>query len=249
VYDLVVIRSTWDYWSAPATFLDVLADIDRQTRLANPLALVRWNLSKTYLGDLETKGVTIVPSLWRDRLTLADLAEALDRFDGEALVVKPQVGGNGEGVWRIGRELAGPAVEKALAHLGSTPCLVQPYRPAVTREGEVSLFWLGGRFSHAIRKRPAPGEFRSQEERGARIESIEADPSLLAAGERAMAALRASALYARIDLIRHPERGQELVELELVEPSLYFRTDAAAPGRFARAVDAWCAAAPGPGVG
>jgi hypothetical protein len=119
--------------------------------------------------------------------------------------------------------------------------MLQPFREAVLDAGEWSLFAFRDQLSHAIRKRPAEGEFRSQEERGAAIEAAEPPAGVRSATVNALRALPSPSLYARVDLIETPGRGAELVELELIEPSLYFRTDPLAPGRFAAALDAWCA--------
>ncbi len=134
---------------------------------------------------------------------------------------------------------------EALDLYRATPCMIQPFRASVLEAGEWSLFAFRGAFSHAIRKRPARGEFRSQEERGATIEAAEPSNDLRQVLARALDALPSPSLYARVDLIETPDLGPELVELELIEPSLYFRTDAQAPRRFAEALDAWCASPPG----
>jgi glutathione synthase/RimK-type ligase-like ATP-grasp enzyme len=243
-FDLVIVRSTWDYWDDVPGFLDTLARIDRETRLANPLPLLRWNLSKTYLQELEEAGVATLPSRWFDRLSRDELSAAIEQFPGADLVIKPQVGGNGQGVLHLPRSLPDDLVARALERYRDLPGMVQPFRPAVKERGEASLFYFDGHLSHAILKRPAPGEFRSQEERGAEIEPMAASPVLEAAGARAIKALPGLPLYARIDLIESPEIGPELVELELIEPSLYFRTDAEAPRRFAAAVERWLAEQP-----
>lgn len=240
-FDVVVVRSTWDYWDDVDGFLQVLERIDASTRLANPLALMRWNLSKTYLRDLEARGVPIVPTLWRDRLQPRDLLEAADRFGSPDLVLKPQVGGNGQGVMRLYGAERSEGLAEAMHRYQGTPCMIQPFRDAVLDAGEWSLFAFLDQFSHAIRKRPARGEFRSQEERGAAIEAATPTTGLRSATATALRALPSRALYARVDLIETPGRGPELVELELIEPSLYFRTDPLAPRRFADALNAWFA--------
>lgn len=244
VFDLVIVRSTWDYWDDVPGFLETLGRIDRSTRLANPMSLLRWNLSKTYLRDLDNAGATIVPTRWFERLSRRDLEAAVAAFPGTDLVLKPQIGGNGQGVLRLPRALPEAPLRRALERYRNLPGMIQPFRPAVTERGEASLFYFNGALSHAILKRPAPGEFRSQEERGAEIVALTPQPALAEAGARAMAALPGDPLYARIDLIESPGIGAELVELELIEPSLYFRTDTAAPRRFAAAVDRWFDAHP-----
>lgn len=248
-YDLVVVRSTWDYWDDVPAFLRVLEQIDSSTCLVNPLALMRWNLSKTYLRDLEDRGVSIVPTCWHEGLQDDDLAKAAARFGTRELVLKPQVGGNGQGVLRLRLADRSVDVAAAVARYRATPCMIQPFRSAVLEAGEWSLFAFGGELSHAIRKRPAAGEFRSQEERGAHITAETPSTALRAASEQVLRALPSPALYARIDLIETRERGAELVELELIEPSLYFRMDAGAPRRFAKALGAWLDSRPGAELG
>jgi glutathione synthase/RimK-type ligase-like ATP-grasp enzyme len=249
VFDVVVVRSTWDYWDAIPAFVRVLERIDAETLLANPLPLLRWNLSKTYLRELEAQAVPIVPTHWCDHLRPRDLEAAAERFATADLVLKPQVGGNGQGVMRLAMRAGEETLRSALERYRATPCMLQPFRPSILQGGEWSLFAFRERFSHAICKRPAEGEFRTQEERGAAITSAEPSADLRAAMAKALEALPCSALYARIDLIDTPGLGPELVELELIEPSLYFRTDPRAPDRFAAALNAWCASPPARGLG
>ena len=110
---------------------------------------------------------------------------------------------------------------------------------SILSEGEYSLFYFGGAFSHAILKIPASGEFRSQEERGAEIRRVDPEPGLRLCGQRALEAVSPAPLYARIDLVRNADSDFEVMELELIEPSLYLRMDPEAPARFARAIDGW----------
>ena len=124
-FDVVVVRSTWDYWDDVPGFLRILERIDAETRLANPLNLLRWNLAKTYLRDLQAAGVTIVPTLWRDRLDAGGLAEAVDRFGTQDLVLKPQVGGNGQGVLRL------PNAARSTGHIDA----MDRYREELKKEG------------------------------------------------------------------------------------------------------------------
>lgn len=244
-FDAVVIRSTWDYWYDVAAFLDELARIDRQTRLANPLDLVHWNLAKTYLRDLQGKGLGVVSTAWLDGLTPADVpADVLacaKHLDSDDLVIKPVVGANGQDAFRLSPRDDPQRLREIAALFRGRACMVQPFMRNVLEEGEYSLFFFGGVYSHAILKVPAVGEFRSQEERGAAIHSIQPEPKLLASGRAALAALAPAPLYARVDFIRDGAGDFKVMELELIEPSLYLRTDPGAPGRFAEAIDRWFA--------
>jgi len=236
-FDAVVIRSTWDYWDDVPAFVATLAEIDRATRLANRLDLVHWNLAKTYLRDLQARGVPVVPTLWREGLSPAELARCARELDSEALVVKPVVGANGQDAFRLSPADDPERLERICARFPGRPCMVQPFMPNILAEGEYSLFYFGGDFSHAILKVPAAGEFRSQEEHGAEILAVTPEPALRAVADQAIATISPPPLYARIDFVRRAGDLFEVMELELIEPSLYLRMDPAAPLRFAQAVD------------
>ena len=243
-FEAVIIRSTWDYWDDVPGFLEALARIDRQTRLANPLDLVRWNLAKTYLRDLQGQGVGIVPTLWLDGLQGRSAEACADGLAAEEFVVKPVIGANGQDAFRFSKHEDPARWGLITNHFRNRDCMVQPFMHNVLAEGEYSLFYFSGDFSHAILKVPAAGEFRSQEERGAEILAVVPEQRLLLRGGQALAAVAPTPLYARIDFVRNAARDFEVMELELIEPSLYLRMDPAAPEGFARAIDAWFGDAP-----
>jgi glutathione synthase/RimK-type ligase-like ATP-grasp enzyme len=240
-FEAVVIRSTWDYWNDVPAFLAALERIDRQTRLANPLDLVRWNLAKTYMRDLQGKGVGVVPTAWLDGMDPAAISAYAAQLGSHDLVVKPVVGANGQDAFRISPGDDPRRLREIAARFSGRACMVQPFRTNVLAEGEYSLFFFSGDYSHAILKVPAAGEFRSQEEHGAEVLSIVPETRLLECGRRALAAVAPTPLYARVDFVRDAAGDFEVMELELIEPSLYLRTDPEAPARFARAVDRWFA--------
>ena len=235
----VVVRSPWDYQAAPEAFLRVLGEIEASAaRLANPLAVAEWNLHKRYLRDLEALGVRTVPTAWSTGIER--LEPVYDRFGTDELVAKPAVGAGAEDTFRLRRSDAAARAE-ARRVLAGREVMVQPFVDAVVDEGEVSVFAFGGRVSHAVLKTPARGDFRVQEEHGGVIRAHDPEPELAAAAVHALA-VTGPLLYARADFVRMPDRGWALIELELVEPSLYFPFDPASPERFAAAFDAWMAA-------
>ena len=240
-FEAVVIRSTWDYWNDVPAFLEMLARINRQTRLANPLDLVHWNLAKTYLRDLEGNGVGVVPTVWLDELPPGAIGKCVDQLGSDDLVIKPVVGANGQDAFRLSPRDDPQRLQDIADRFRRRACMVQPFRHKVLEEGEYSLFFFSGDYSHAILKVPAAGEFRSQEERGAEVLSIVPETKLLERGHQALAAVVHTPLYARIDFVRDAAGDFEVMELELIEPSLYLRTDPEAPARFAQAVDRWFA--------
>lgn len=238
LYDAIVIRSTWDYIADPDAFLAVLAEIERTgTPLFNALDLVRWNIRKTYLRDLAQRGVPVVPTIWRDRLAPGELRGLIEEIGTDKVVIKPVVGLNAHGVFRVdARSTQEPSAELC-THYAEREFMVQPFLSHVTTEGEFSLSYFNGKLSHAILKTPKADDFRVQEEHGGVIRAIEAESELREAGDIALRALDSVPLYARVDFVRANDGGGFwLMEMELIEPSLYLRMDAGAPKRFAQAL-------------
>lgn len=236
-YEAVVIRTTWDYPDAPDAFLRALEAVDRSPALLfNPLDLVRWNLRKTYLRDLQARGVSIVPTVWGRNLTKDRIAGIRDELATDRLIVKPVIGANASRLHLLGPDAGGE--EEAIRDLGDRAYLAQPFVSGVVEDGEYSLFYFGGEHSHSILKSPRDADFRVQEEHGGRIRAVRAGPDLLEAGRRAVSAVEPTPLYARVDLVPLTDGTRAVMELELIEPALYVRMDADAPERFAAAFQA-----------
>ena len=235
-YDLVYICTPWDYQDDVAAFMDVLETIERSAAtLVNRLDLVRWNLKKTYLRELEMRGADIVPSLFFERFDTDKVAACFAAHDTDRIVVKPVVGANADHIYVLTEPLAGATVDELQRVFADRPFFVQPFVDSVQSEGEYSLFFLGGDYSHAILKKPKQGDFRTQEEHGADILSIEAPAALVQTARHVLGVVSPQPVYVRADFVRG--RGRFLLmELELIEPSLYLRTDPGAPDRFASAL-------------
>jgi glutathione synthase/RimK-type ligase-like ATP-grasp enzyme len=234
--DAVVIRSTWDYQNAPHAFLSVLDQIERSgAHLENALEIVRWNMNKTYLRDLDGRGIPIVTTLWGADLGPVDERVILDQLGTEEAVIKPVIGANADHTYRLRRGSA--AWRRAADTFKDRGYLVQPFIPSIITEGEYSLFFFNGELSHVILKTPKAGDFRVQEEHGGIIRAVPATSALVSAGERVLADVTPIPLYARVDLVSLGAPGYGLMELELIEPALYFRMDEKAAERFARALD------------
>ncbi|HTU11811.1 MAG TPA: hypothetical protein VMG08_13040 [Allosphingosinicella sp.] len=200
-------------------------------RLQNAPAVLRWNADKFYLAAFEAKGAPIVPTAFVDRITDTALREAAARFGTDRLIAKPRVSA---GAYRTIRWSPGIALDDAPVDAA----MIQPFLPDVLDGGELSLLYFGGRFSHALRKRPQPGDFRVQPEYDGIITPHDPAADELAAAEAALAAAGEPLLYARVDLVRDLAGRPVLMELEAVEPDLFLQYDPAAPARFAAAVAA-----------
>jgi hypothetical protein len=240
-FDLVVIRSPWDYQSDADAFLEALERIAGETQLENSLTLCRWNLNKTYLEALREGGIGIVPTRWSE--AGASLGEAVfDELACDEIVIKPVVSANADFTYRISRAAFHAHAETLAGDFAARAYMVQPFMQSVTTEGEYSLIYLDGDYSHAVLKSPKADDFRVQEEHGGEIRSVDPSPELREAGDSVLAALDKMPLYARVDMV--VEGGRPLLmELELIEPSLFFAHDTASASRFAEACDRrWTAA-------
>lgn len=241
-YDAVYIGTPWDYPEDVERFLGVLETIQRSAAvLANDFALVRWGIPKTYLRDLAAKGVAVAPSLWRARLLPGELLSFFDQLESDRLVVKPVISTNATDTFLLDRDEAAAAEAELQRKFANRPFVVQAFIEAIQDEGEYSLFYFGGIFSHAIRKVPKLHDFRVQEEHGASIAALAPTPSLVECADRIVRLVEPQPVYARCDLVRGREGDFLLMELELVEPSMYLRMHAQAPERFAVAFDRYVA--------
>lgn len=230
-FEAVIIRTPWDYQSSPDEFLRVLAEIEKQTRLENHLDVVRWNLAKTYLRDMGSRGTRIVPSIWQPQYSKQEFEHWRSVLRADELIIKPVVSATAEHTYRLA------SYDRSLEGIFATrPFLVQPFIPNIVDEGEFSLFYFNGRYSHAINKLPKANDFRVQEEHGGIITAMEPDDELLLAGDDVVSKIEQDLLYARVDFVRDGDGELCLMELELIEPALYLRMDMQAPTRFARAI-------------
>jgi len=237
-YEAVVIRTPWDYQDTPQEFLNTLEEIENSNaRLLNSLDTVRWNISKTYLKDFAKKGVPIVPTRWVGSFADPIMHAAFAEWGTPELIIKPQVSANADDTFRLTPIALAEKAATLYETFQARPHMVQPFLPAVVKEGEFSLFYFSGEYSHAILKKPKREDFRVQEEHGGQLSKIEPEPPLRQAADLVIAALDEKLLYARVDLIRHGSTFL-LMELEAIEPSLYFNMDQDAAGRFARAFGA-----------
>ena len=234
----VLIRSSWDYHLRPLEFLEWIARLERGgVRVWNPGALLRWNHHKRYLRDLAARGVATVPTRWLARGEPADLRALLAEVGWREAVIKPAVSASAFGTWRSSTETASRDQSRLEELLSAGDVMVQPLLSEVSDAGEWSIVFLGGRFSHAVLKRPAAGDYRVQWEFGGSAVSAAPARRLIADAERVLAAAPGDALYARVDGVEREGR-LVLMELELIEPHLFLGWDNGAAGRLAEALRA-----------
>ncbi|MDX2177428.1 MAG: hypothetical protein SF028_13260 [Candidatus Sumerlaeia bacterium] len=235
-FDAIVIRSPWDYFERVAEFRAWLdARAAGHVPLCNPLATLSWNFDKGYLTDLERAGVPIVPTVRIAKGENEDIAKLAGDRGWSDIIVKPTISG---GAYRLHRfrieeiDLHRAEIARTLDVCG---VLVQPFLPEIQTSGELSLLFFGGAYSHAVRKRPKPGDFRVQFSFGGTSEIVEVDSGLVAQAARCIAHAPTPLAYARVDGV--VSDGQFLLmELEVFEPLMFLSRHPGAPARFARAI-------------
>lgn len=229
-YDLVVVRSTWDYHRRVGEFLDWADRTDRLTALFNPAPTVRWNSHKGYLRDLDRAGVPTVPTVWGSQVRSATETLLAHRWD--RAVLKPAVSASAEGTFLV---LPGTAAstEEAFRRLRERgEVLIQPYMPGVDAPGEHSLVFLDGSYSHAVLRAPALSTGSGLRD-GLPVHPTGAERAI---AEAAVRATPSPTLYARVDVVADAEGHPRVSELEAIEPSLYLGSDPQAAERFASAI-------------
>lgn len=240
---ICVVRSTWDYHLDPAAFIAWLHKVNAVTTLVNPLDLMVWNSHKTYLRDLQTAGVTIVPTVFLDRDATAPGSTSVDTIleangwtEG---IIKPSIGLATSGVRRVarGEGVCQGGDSGADSHLNGLlnrgTVLVQEFMPAVFGRGERSLSFVNGEFTHCVKK----AAFQKLAKAGhAGEEFAVAEPDELQAAKFILSTLKCTPLYARVDLVRNTDDVPALMELELIEPSLFMSFFPECAERFANAL-------------
>ena len=231
-YDVVIIRTAWDYQTDVTAFKACLQNIEASSaQLHNSLSIVEWNISKNYLKELQNQGINIVPTWWCDAFSHTKLQTRLKHFDTSETVIKPLVSANSDHTYRLTSEKLEEQAEYLSTVFAEREFMAQPFLTGIVEEGEYSLFYFAGHYSHSILKQPAKNDFRVQEEHGGQLSSIQPCKEMLTTARHCLAALPEDVLYARIDLVRH-QNEFAVMEIELIEPSLYFNMDAESPQRF-----------------
>lgn len=234
-YDAVLLRSVWDYHVRFLEFTEWLGQLDKAgVPVLNDTDLIRWNADKQYLLELREQGVAIVPS---QVAAGACLREVVGGLDGQEIVIKPTVSATARHTIRgtAGSE----ELSRAIDELPDQAYLVQPFLAEIQSEGEWSLIYLDGEFSHAVLKRPAAGDYRVQDDFGGTAELLEPPAAVLEGSTAALAAAktRRAPVYARVDGIVANGRYL-LMELELIEPYLFLPLAPGASERLAAAISA-----------
>jgi glutathione synthase/RimK-type ligase-like ATP-grasp enzyme len=238
-FDAIVVRSTWDYHQRGAEFAAWLERLAAQhAPLYNTAHTLRWNMDKHYLLALAEAGIAIPETVWLEAGTSPSLAHILQQKGWEEAVIKPAISASATDTWLVNATNADESATRLLALVQHQSMMVQQFLPEISI-GEWSLMYFGGVYSHAVLKTPAKGDMRVQAEFGGSSTLMRAPDELIVQGQQILAAAKRITgdmpLYARVDGVE-VEGKFVLMELELIEPHLFFECDAAAAGKMARAI-------------
>lgn len=259
-FDLVILRTCWNYHTKISQFLAWLDLLENQKiKVFNPINIIKWNINKRYLLDLEKMGIPIVPTLMLNKETIRDLMKIIYQAGWKEVIIKPTIGASSYKIVRIKtealRHLKGNQLALSEAEADSfqveesdkskvtgsikeilkdSDLIIQPFLTEIQTEGEYSFIFFNKIYSHTILKKPKRGEFRTQPELGGTEIAINPDPDLLIQAKNIMEKIPFPLLYARVDCVVINEK-LHLMELELTEPYLYFEKKAGAAENFVRA--------------
>jgi hypothetical protein len=227
----VIIRSTWDYFSQMPAFITWVSRFDEngeQSSLWNPPQVIRWNVHKTYLPELARRGIPIIPTILLRQGSQAHLATIMQQHHWQQAVIKPACGVNAFGFYKATRQLIVEGQEHLNVFLKNQDVLVQPFVEAISQQGEHSLIWIAGQWSHyAIAKRTitrstnaTPGDEKillaSKDEQSLAEQTLQCTLQALGIAQQEL-------LFARADLVRDDQGHLRLLELEMIEPILYLK--------------------------
>lgn len=237
-FDACLIRTTWDYAEKRDEFVKWVEETASVTHIFNNPKIIRWNTHKSYLHDLQKLGAPITPTIWCDLGMHVDIRQILDEQGWSRAIIKPVIGASARESLRFSADVS--ELRQAQAHidrlLKTESVMIQPYLAKVETEGELSAIFIDGQFTHAVRKIPVPGDYRVQDDFGASDEAVELNEAAFALSKQILSLVEADLLYARVDFLSDDDGRLLLSELELVEPSLFFRHSPVASKNLAEAL-------------
>jgi len=247
-FSCAVFRTTWDYFERISEFLSWLGNIENDTLLCNEAALIRWNLDKHYMADLEKQDIPIVPTRFLDPGSDMTLSDMIDETGWHDAILKPCISGAARHTYRIDQTNADRIQSELQPLLNTESFIVQPFLPDVLHAGEDTLVLIDGKYTHAVTKKPKPGDFRVQDDHGGTVHHCSPDREQIELAEQTIAACQTACgsfsrtvslpvpVYGRVDMVRDLQGDWRVMELELIEPELWLRNHPPAARALAHAI-------------
>ncbi len=219
----VIFRTTWDYFERYEEWINWLEHAGKVTQMINPFEQIKWNMDKHYLRDLSNKDINIPETHFIEAGEETTLSELIEAKGWRKAILKPCFSGAARHTYKIEGEV-NPALEKTFQDLISKEAMMlQPFQENVVEQGEISLMVMGREFTHGVLKIAKPGDFRVQDDFGGTVQDYVPNKEEIAFAEKVVGACEPFPNYARVDIIRDNNNELALIELELIEPELWFR--------------------------
>lgn len=233
----IIFRSTWDYFDRFEEWKTWLQKVASQTQLINALDLVLWNMDKHYLGDLQSRGLNIPETQYIEKGETTSLQKLFETTGWQDAILKPCISGAARHTYRLNPKNLSEHEEQFQQLIQQEAMMLQPFQRNVLEQGEVSLMVMDGQFTHAVLKIAKPGDFRVQDDFGGTVHPHHPHTEEIAFAEKAVSLCQPQPMYARVDIIRDNWGELALIEMELIEPELWFRMAPEAAKVLARGID------------
>lgn len=221
--DAVIFRTTWDYFDRFQEWGNWLESTSKVTKMINPYELVTWNMDKHYLGDLRNRGVHIPETRFIEIGENTTLKLLFEETGWKTAILKPCISGASRHTYKLTPENLAAHEEVFGELISKEAMMLQPFQKNIVEKGEISLMVMGGQFTHAVLKIAKPGDFRVQDDFGGTVHEYDPTAEEMAFAEAAVNACEPHPFYARVDIIRDNNDQLAVIELELIEPELWFR--------------------------
>ncbi|NVJ49153.1 MAG: hypothetical protein HWE13_04985 [Gammaproteobacteria bacterium] len=235
----VLFSSTWDYFDHYAKFSQWFDATTKVTQMINPAATITWNMDKHYLLDLQQRGINTVETHIIKRGSETPLSQWFEQLGYGEAIVKPTISGAARHTYRVNAGNVQELEPQLQSLIMNEDFMIQPFQNNIIKHGELSLMVMGGTFTHAVKKVAAAGDFRVQDDHGGQVFPYIPSAEEIEFAQQAVAACEPAPLYARVDMIRDNQDQLAIMELELIEPELFFRYCRPATQQLAKAVVAW----------
>lgn len=232
----ILFRTTWDYFDRFDEFMNWLDQVSKVTTLLNSGNIIRWNIDKHYMLDLQKAGVHICETYFIEKGSTASLQELVNKYKLETFVIKPCVSGGAFHTYKIKKEEIEEYETLFQKLISDYSMMLQPFQYNIVSKGEISMMVMNGTYTHAILKTAKEGDFRVQDDYGGSVHDYVASPEEIAYAENAVKSCPEMPIYARVDVFLDNHNKLALAELELIEPELWFRNHPEAADELAKGI-------------
>ena len=232
----ILFRTTWDYFERFSEFSSWLNRVSKQTKLLNSEAIIRWNIDKHYLLDLQRNGINICESYFIEEGETKTLQSLSNQHKLTDFVLKPCVSGSARHTYKINQRNINEHEAIFTKLIRNEAMILQPFQYSIIEKGEISLMVMNGKFTHAVLKTAKKGDFRVQDDFGGTVQIYTPTPPEIDFAVKAVKACKETPIYARVDVFTDNNGNLAIAELELIEPELWFRKHPKAADQLAKGI-------------